>query len=148
MTPGRYRPIGRTNHQSGDAAPVHVVDSDVRPVGYGSSRGPQRRRPDRSLARGTWSPGHVLRHFWGAAEVRVVAAEPVLAARRERVEHDGVLERFDPMRHAAGDQHALPRPDLALLRRRRRSAAARRRTVAICSFGCSWSGTTAPAGEA
>ncbi len=40
-----------------------ILSSDRSDIG--SSRGPQRRRPDRSPTRGTWSPSHVLRHFRG-----------------------------------------------------------------------------------
>src|SRR6187551_1833365 len=49
------------------------------------------------------------------AKVRIVAANPVLAARRERIEHDRVLERLDLVRNIPCDQHALARADLALL---------------------------------
>ena len=122
---------------------VHVVDPEVRPVGI------------RVVARAAAPAARPVTYtrdvvakprpssFLGIAEVRVVAAEPVLAPRCKRVEHDGVLESFDAMRHAAWDQHALTRPDLELLRADD-EAQPPESTVAICSFGCSWRGTAVP----
>src|SRR4029078_4369732 len=70
----------------------------------------------RVTAAGSRPAGPSPTPYWGrAAEVRVVAAKPVVAARREDVEHERVLERLHPMRDAAGDADTLPRADPACL---------------------------------
>ena len=108
----------------------------------GSSRGPQRRRPDRSPeGRGCQATSLVAS---SPAQVGVVAADPVLATRREGVEDDRVLEHVHAVRDAAGIRTLSPGPTS------RSSSPTTKRslpdtTVAICSFGCSCSGTTAPA---
>ena len=91
-----------------------ISDAVARPVGWVVARAAApAARP--VPARGTWPARPRPSSFSGsAAEVRVVAAEPVFAARREDVEHERVLERLHPMRDAAGDADALPRADLAL----------------------------------
>jgi hypothetical protein len=66
---------------------MRVADPDVRPVDKVVARAaaPAARPVDLHEGRGRQAASFVV---LGAAEVRVVAAEPVLAAGRERVEHD------------------------------------------------------------